>query len=253
MTVMRAAIGAEWTKLWTTRTVWWALGAAAMLMAAGAGQYAIYAGNGDLAPALLSDGRVPVGTVAVLAVGVTQLAFVALAMLVVTSEYSTGTIRATLAWIPSRGRLLLAKCAVVGTVTLVAGTAVGLLGALVAAAVLGDLGDTGAVAIGADALGIGAYLMLLAVFATGLGAALRGPVVTLVVVLLLVVVLPPLLQVPDLTLLDRIADSLPGVAGNHFLLGEADPYPALVGLLVLAAWAVAAVLAGWRVMHHRDA
>ncbi|MFI6822774.1 ABC transporter permease [Micromonospora sp. NPDC050187] len=253
MIVMRAAIGAEWTKLWTTRTVWWALGAAAMLMAAGAGQYAIYAGNGDLAAGLLSDGRVPAGTIAVLAVGIAQLAFVALAMLVMTSEYSTGTIRATLAWIPSRGRLLLAKCAVVAVVTLVAGTAVGLLGALVAVPLLGGLGDTDAAAIVGDALGIGAYLALLAVFATGLGAALRGPVVTLVVVLLLVVVLPPILQVPDLPALNRIADSLPGVAGNHFLHGDADPYPAVVGLLVLAAWALAAVLAGWRVMRHRDA
>jgi len=116
MTVTQAAIGAEWTKLWTTRTVWWALVAAVVLMLGGAGQYALYADNGDLPADLLRNGAVPAGTIAVLAVGIAQLAFVGLAMLVMTSEYSTGTIRATLTWIPSRGRLLLAKCTVVAAV-----------------------------------------------------------------------------------------------------------------------------------------
>jgi ABC-2 type transport system permease protein len=253
MTVTQAAIGAEWTKLWTTRTVWWALIAAVVLMLAGAGQYALYADNGDLPADLLRNGDVPAGTIAVLAVGIAQLAFVALAMLVMTSEYSTGTIRATLTWVPSRGRLLLAKSAVVAAVTFVAGTAVGLLGALVAIPVLGRHGDAGAGRILVDALAIGGYLTLLAVFATGLGAALRGPVITLVLILLLVVVLPPLLQVPDLAVLNAIADGLPGVAGNHFLHGDTDPYPAVVGLLILAAWAIAASLTGWRMMHRRDA
>jgi ABC-2 type transport system permease protein len=250
----RAAIGAEWTKLWTVRTVWWALLAALVLMLAGAGQYALYADNGDLPPELLlHDGRVSAGSVAVLAVGIAQLAFVALAMLTMTSEYSTGTIRATLTWIPSRGRLLLAKSVVVGAVTFVTGSIAGLLGALAAVPVLGDHGESGAAGIAADALAIGAYLTLLGVLATGLGAALRGPVVTLVVILLLVVVLPPLLQVPDVAALNAVADALPGVAGGHFLRGDADPYPAVVGLVILGAWAVAAALAGWRVLHRRDA
>ncbi len=253
MTRTRAAIDAEWTKLWTTRTVWWALGAAILLMLAGAAQYAIYADNGDLSPELLRDGVIPAGLIAVQAVGIAQLAFLALAMLVMTSEHTTGTIRATLAWIPSRGRLLLAKSAVVFAVTFVAGTVAGLLGALAAAPLLGDLGDTAAGGIARDALKIGAYLALLAVLATGLGAALRGPVLTLVVVLMLTVVIPPLLQVPDVSVLNALADSMPGVAGNHFLLGDTDPYPPVAGLLILAAWAAAAALTGWQCLRRRDA
>jgi ABC-2 type transport system permease protein len=253
VTAVRAAVGAEWIKLWTTRTVWWALTAAGVLMAAAAGQYALYAGNGDLDPALLHDGRAPAGTIAVLGVGITQLAFAALAMTVITTEYSTGTIRATLAWIPSRGRLLLAKCTVVAVVTFVAGTLAGVLGALVATPVLGDHGETPVAATARDAVAIGGYLALLAVLATGLGAALRGQVVTLVVLLLLVVVLPPLLQMPDLAVLNAIGDALPGVAGDHFLHGDADPYPAAVGLVILAAWAAGAAITGWRVMCRRDA
>ncbi|MGK5684955.1 ABC transporter permease [Actinoplanes sp. URMC 104] len=242
MTLLRAAVAAEWTKLWTTRTVWWALAAALALMGAGAGQYAIYAGNGDL------DRPASAATVAVLALSFAQLAFVALAMLAMTSEFSTGTIRATLTWVPSRGRLLLAKCAVVAAVTFVTGAITGLLGALVAASLMDERGDV----LGA-AVRIGAYLALLGVFAVGLGAALRGPVVTLVVLLLLVVVVPPLLQVPDVAVLNAIADAMPGVAGNHFLLGDADPYAPVVGLLIVAAWAAAAFAAGRQVLTSRDA
>jgi ABC-2 type transport system permease protein len=250
---MTAAIRSEWTKLWTVRTVWWALAAAALLMAAGAGQYALYVVNGDTDPALLRDGRVPAGTVAVLAVGIAQLAFLALAMLVTTSEYSTGTIRATLAWIPSRGRLLAAKCTVVAAVTFVAGTITGLLGALVAVPLLGDSGSAAPAGIAGRALAIGGYLALLAVLATGLGAALRGPVVSLVVLLMLIVVLPPILEVPDLAPLTAVADAMPGVAGNHFLLSDTDPYPPAVGLLLVAAWAAAGMLAGWWSMRRKDA
>lgn len=185
------AVRSEWIKLWTTRTVWWALAAAAVLMAAAAGQYALYADNGDLDPGLLRDGRTPAGTIAVLAVGVAQLAFVALAMLVMTSEYSTGLIRATLAWVPSRGRLLLAKCAVVAVTSFAGGTVAGLLGALVATPVLGSHGAPGGAATAGDAVAIGGYLALLGVLTTGLAAALRGPVVTLVVILLLVALSAP--------------------------------------------------------------
>ncbi|WP_127504942.1 ABC transporter permease [Actinoplanes solisilvae] len=247
MSEMRAAIAAEWTKLWTTRTVWWALVAALVLMAAGAGQYAIYADNGDVDPALLRDGVVPPGTVAVLALAFAQLAFLALAMLVMTGEYSTGTMRATLTWIPARGRLLLAKSVVVAAVTFVAGTVAGLVGASISVALIGGRVSAGPV------LGIGVYLALLGVFAVGLGAVLRGPVVTLVVLLMLVVVLPPLLQLPEIGVLTAIADGLPGVAGNHFLLGDSDPYAPGLGLLIVTGWAVAAFLAGRGELRRRDA
>lgn len=248
---MTSAVATEWTKLWTTRTVWWALSAALLLMLAGAAQYAIFAGNGDLEPELLRDGRVPAGTIAVLATSIAQLAFIALAMLAMTGEYSTGTIRATLTWIPSRGRLLLAKCAVVAAVTFVAGTVAALLGGLVALPLLGADGSTDGLA--GRAVAVGAYLTLLAVLATGLGAALRGPVVTIVVLLMLLVVVPPILMTPDTAVLDAIADSMPGVAGDHFLHGDTDPYPPAVALLIVAAWAAAATLLGWRALRRRDA
>ncbi|MBM2621754.1 ABC transporter permease [Actinoplanes sp. LDG1-06] len=240
MTLLRAAIGAEWIKLWTTRTVWWALVAALVLMAAGSGQYALYANNGDLD----DQGTATAGTVAVMALGFAQLAFLALAMLVMTSEFSTGTIRATLSWIPSRGRLLLAKCAVVAAVTFVTGVVAGVAGAAVATSLM----DSGGGLDLTTAAKIGLYLALLGVLAVGLGAAFRGPVVTLVVLLMLVVAVPPLLQVPDIAVLNGIADAMPGVAGDHFLRDGS-----VVGLLILTAWAVAAAVAGRMLLMKKDA
>ncbi|MCY1141788.1 ABC transporter permease [Actinoplanes sp. Pm04-4] len=235
MTMLRATIGAEWIKLWTTRTVWWALTAALLLMAAGAGQYALYARNGDIDATSAAE-------VAALGLSFAQLAFVALAATVMTGEYSAGTIRATFTWTPSRPRLLLAKSVVVAAVTLVAGTVVGFVGTLVAAAILDDG------SLGATAPKMGLYLALLGVFAVGLGAALRGPVVTLVVLLMLIVVVPPLLQIPDVGALNAVADAMPGVAGERFLTGNS-----YAGLLIVTAWAVAAFVIGARELNRRDA
>ena len=60
---------------------------------------------------------------------------------------------------------------------------------------------------------------------------------TLTVLLAALMIVPLSLQEPDITVLNRIADAFPGVAGGHFLAGDTDPYPAAVGLLLLAGWA----------------
>jgi hypothetical protein len=43
------------------------------------------------------------------------------------------------------------------------------------------------------------------------------------------------------------------VAGAHFVRGDTGPYPPVVGLLILALWAVAALAAGYAVLARRDA
>ncbi|GIG86906.1 ABC transporter permease [Plantactinospora endophytica] len=248
------AIASEWTKLWSVRSVWWSLLASVLLMAATAGQLAIYVQNSNTDDDPANDqGVFAVGRIAVDAVELTQFAVIALALLVITSEYGTGTIRTTLQWIPSRGRLLLAKTTVVAGVTFGAGLLLGGLGAAVAAPVLGDWGRFDPGETLGDAFGLAGYLALIGVFTLGLGAALRGAVGTLVTVFLVLAIVPATLRLPDLGPLNTIADALPGSAGLHFLRGDDDPYPAAVGLLILAGWAVAALLAGLAVMRRRDA
>ncbi|MEE6312049.1 ABC transporter permease [Plantactinospora veratri] len=248
------AVASEWTKLWSVRSVWWCLLSSALLMAATAGQLAIYVANGNTDDDPVNDrGVLAVGRIAVDAVELTQFAVIALALLVITSEYANGTIRTTLQWIPSRSRLLLAKTTVVAGVTLGTGVLLGVLGAAVAAPVLGEWGRFEPAESVGDVLGLAGYLALIAVFTLGLGAALRSAVGTLVTVFLLLAVVPATLRLPDLGPLNAIADALPGSAGLHFLRGESESYPAVAGLLILIGWAVAALLAGLAVLRRRDA
>jgi ABC-2 type transport system permease protein len=242
--MIRTTIASEWTKLWSVRSTWWALIGALALMALSSMQVAMWVDNGDTA-----FERQSASDVAANAFAVAQLAVLAVAMLAVTSEYSHRTIRATLQWTPARTRVLLAKAAVVAAVTAATGAVLAIGGTAVAAPILTDapaieIGDLAAITVSAALLGL---------LALGLGTALRGAVLTLVVLFLLLVVVPPLLATPDIAALTWIADLSPGPAGGHFLAGYTDPYPPVVGALIMAAWSVAALSAGRAVLRRRDA
>ncbi|WP_246017260.1 ABC transporter permease [Micromonospora pisi] len=248
------AIASEWTKLWSVRSVWWALLASVLLMAAASAQLAIYVRNSNTDTDAANDqGVVALGRIAVDSLELTQFAVLAMAILVITAEYATGTIRATLQWTPSRGHVILAKTTVVGGVTLVLGVLLGALGAAVADPILGDWGRFDLPETIGDALGVAAYLALISVFTLGVGAALRSAVATLTSVFLILTVVPATLGLSDVTIVNRIADALPGTAGLHFLRGDTDPYPPVVGLVVLVGWVLLALLAGHTVLRRRDA
>jgi ABC-2 type transport system permease protein len=241
--MIRTTVASEWTKLWSVRSTWWALIGALAVMLLSSMQIAFWVDNGDeLAGASATD-------VAVEAFSVAQLAVLALAMLAVTGEYSHRTMRATLQWTPARTRVLVAKAAVVGAVTAATGAVLAAGGTAVAAPILTDAPAADPTDLAAVAL----MAALLGLLALGLGAALRGAVLTLVVLFLLLVLVPPLLATPDITALNWIADLTPGPAGTHFLAGDTDPYPAAVGALVVAAWSAVALFVGGLVMRKRDA
>ncbi|OKI61873.1 ABC transporter permease [Micromonospora sp. CB01531] len=248
------AVAAEWTKLWSVRSTWWTLLAAALTMAATAAQLAIYAvnANTDDDPTV-NPGILPVGDIVTGSLELTQYVVLALGLFAVTSEYATGTIRTTLRCTPSRGRVLLAKAVVVGVVTFLVGLLLGGVGAAVARPVLGEWGRAPLGGTLGDVAASAAYLALVGVLALGLAAALRGAVLTLTVLFALLMIVPLSLQEPGITVLTRIADGFPGVAGSHFLTGDTEPYPAAAGLLLLASWAVAALLLGRYALGRRDA
>jgi ABC-2 type transport system permease protein len=248
------AVAAEWTKLWSVRSTWWTVVAAAFTMAAAAGQLAIYAvnANTDDDPTV-NPGVVPVGGIVNDSLELTQYVVLAVGLFVITSEFTTGTIRTTLRCTPSRTRVLLAKAVVVGVVTFLIGLLLGGIGAAVARPVLGEWGRAPFGGTVADVLASATYLALVAVLALGLAAALRSAVLALTVLFALLMIVPLSLQEPGITVLTRIADAFPGVAGNHFLAGDSDPYPAPVGLLLLAGWAVAALALGRWALARRDA
>lgn len=251
---LAGAVAAEWTKLWSVRSTWWTLVAALVTMAATAAQLAIYAvnANTDDDPTV-NPGVLDVGDVVAGSLELTQFVVIGLGLFAITSEFATGTIRTTLRCTPSRGRVLAAKAVVVGAVTFGVGLLLGAVGAGVARPVLGEWGLAPLGVTVTDIVACAGYLALVSVLALGLAAALRSPVLTLTVLLALLYLVPLSLQEPDITVLTRIADAFPGVAGTHFLAGDTEPYPAAVGLLLLAGWAGAALALGRWALARRDA
>ncbi|MEV6365263.1 ABC transporter permease subunit [Micromonospora musae] len=247
-------VAAEWTKLWSVRSTWWTLLAAVLVTAAAAGQLAIYAANANTNDDPTDDrGIITVGSILIDSMELTQYAVLALGLLAVTSEFTSGTIRTTLQCTPSRGRVLLAKAVVTAAVTFPLGLLLGGVSALVAGPVLGEWGTAPVAGTLRDLLAVAAYLALVGVLALGLGAALRSAVLTLIVLLATLMIVPLSLQEPDITVLNRIADGFPAVAGGHFMAGDVEPYPASAGLLLLVGWAVVALGLGRVALRRRDA
>jgi ABC-2 type transport system permease protein len=251
---LRGAIAAEWTKTWTVRATWWNLVGACVLMALVALQMSIYVANGNTNDDPADDeGVVSIGSMAIQSVDIAQFPLIALAMLLITAEYSSGAIRTTLQCTPRHGRMLASKAVVAAVVCGAAGIVMAVAGSAVGAVMLGRWGSfrpgewTGAM------LSVGCYMALIGVFALGVGTALRSAVGSLVVVFLVVVMIPMLLGASDIDLLIDIAACLPGTAGGAFMRGESETYPSWLGLPILAAWSAAALATGYAVLRRRDA
>jgi ABC-2 type transport system permease protein len=235
----------EWIKLSTLRSTWWTL-AATVAGATGIG-IAVGASSRDASADVTNNVLAGVAP-GLLLVGV-------LGVLTMTSEYSSGMIRATLAAVPARPVLLAAKAAVFGAVTLVLGEVTAFVAFLTGRAALhggppapglGDPGVLRAVVL----TGVGVALMGL--FGLGLGAVVRHSAAALatyvgvvfVVGQLLLAVAPSAVRYVPLAL---VGDSL-GV--SRTAAGDLSPW---TGLAVLSAYAAVALAAGAWTLTRRDA
>jgi ABC-2 type transport system permease protein len=152
---LRDAARMEWVKLRSLRSTWWTMaitvaGTVAIGIAVGA---ETRNASGDLTNNALA-GVVP----GLLLAGV-------LGVLTMTSEYSSGLIRSTLAAVPRRPRVLAAKAVVLGAALLVAGETAAFVSFLAGGAALGH---------GIAAPGLGQPGVLRAVLLTGASFSLVG-------------------------------------------------------------------------------
>ncbi|WP_298988604.1 hypothetical protein [uncultured Pseudokineococcus sp.] len=239
-------VRSERIKLLTLRSTWWALALTLLaVVAVPVIPAALYAADpASLGGALGPDvGALTAGTaVAVITLGV-------LGVLAVTSEYSSGMVRATMTAVPRRTPVLLAK----GVVLAVLAALVGVVGVLLAWVVTLPLyGDAAPSLATATAwrvvLGSGLRLAGVALLALAVGALLRSAAGAVAVVLGLLLVLPGVLQVAGFALgveaFVRVVPFLPGQAGAVVtqVAPTGDPLGPWTGLLVMAAWI--AVLGG---------
>lgn len=237
---------AEWRRIWSVRSSWLFALANALVVAGFAsiiGSDAAADPGGVSAGATAWDGGRLTGMFALFGI-------VAFAVVTATADHVTGGIVPTLQWTPRRSLLLAARAGVI-TATL---TGLGMLLAGAASAVvwlfLPDLGLP--FADGAETLGGLAFVFGCgALLGVGLGLVTRSTAAGLVGALALLLVLPLLLAQLPYDLTTSIAGHLPGSGALYLIFGEGplDDMTTATARTTLAAWAIAALLAGgWRLL-----
>jgi hypothetical protein len=252
------AARAEWTTLRSVRsTTWTAIAAVGITVGVTTFLAAVGGTNANQVGARGDDDVVVNG---LRGVWLGQVAMVALGAAAVTSEFTSGTIRAKLTAIPRRLVAFGAKVGVVGAVALAVGSAASVLAFVAAQPLLHEGGYVApaypavsladAVAMRAVA-GTAVYLMLLALFAAGVATIVRHPAtaMTLSVGLVLVptVVMEFFAGTPR-ELLQQVAPSAGLAIQITTARYDTPPLGPWGGLGVTAAWAVAALLvAAWTI------
>ncbi|MGN6792765.1 MAG: ABC transporter permease subunit [Streptosporangiaceae bacterium] len=200
---------AEWTKIRSVRsTVWTLLLFVLLTVGLTAGLTALVVnswgkhGSGGGEIAIIAD---PVGFILGAGIGLGQLTICVLGVLVITSEYSTGVIKASLLAVPRRIPMLIAKLVVFAVLLIVLSEIVAFgsfsVGSLLlhskVPVSLSDPGVTRAV------VGAGIFLTVLGLFAVAIGGLIRHTAGAIATVIGVVLVIP------------IITNFLPGSWGHH--------------------------------------
>jgi ABC-2 type transport system permease protein len=245
----------EWTKLTTVRSTYWtALGAVLAAVALGALICARMA-------ALINSGHEHIGdfdptTFSLNGLYLAQIAAGALGVLVISSEYGTGMIRATLTAVPQRRAVLGSKAMVFGLATLAAGelmsfSAFAIGQALLSRAQAGvSLADPG---VARAVVGGGLYLTAVGLLGFGLGALIRhtaGALSAFFGVLFAPSVIVDLLP----SSWHAAINYMPANAGSQIFTVEhtSGALAPWAGLGVLVAYAAAVITAATLIITHRD-
>lgn len=186
-----------------------------------------------------------------------QLAMIVFGVLVVSNEYSTGMIRASLAAVPRRGTFLFSKLAVATALALVVGMATGFAAFFLGQAMLGEhkahIGDDGVLRA---VIGGGLYMTLIALFSMGVAVMLRSPMLSLGILMPFFFLISNILGNVDAT--KKVGRFLPDQAGSRIMqvvppLDDDTPYGPWGGLGIMALWVAAAVAGGYVLLRRRDA
>ncbi|MFD7610868.1 ABC transporter permease [Streptomyces sp. NPDC059828] len=259
MAAASAVLQSEWTKIRTVASTTWTLAAAFLVtVAMSAGICALMAGSMEdqsqaeratFDPTLVSFSGMVLG----------QLAMVAFGVLVVSTEYSSGMIRTSLAAVPQRATFLFSKIAVAGLLALVVGLATSFLAFWLGQALLGEHGTSlGEEHVLRAVVGAGLYMALMAVFSMGVAAMLRSSVLSLVILMLFFFLLSGVLTLVPYA--KDVAKYFPDQAGSKIMQVLPDamnsdpaPYGPWGGLGIMVLWVVAVLLGGYAVLKTRDA
>jgi len=247
----------EWLKLRSVRSTWWTL----LVFAAGMIGLAILVMIHQHWATMPAAGRASFDptndSYAGLAIG--QLALGVLGVLAVTSEFSSGMIRATFAAAPRRPLVLAAKAAIVAAVTLAAGEILAFVAFGVGEAVLKSpaphaaLGQPGVLRA---VLMAGAYPALIALIGLGLGALIRHTAGAISAVVGVLFVLPLILVPLGTSVQNAAGQFMPMLIAENSLTAVKPAAHSLspgAGFALLCGYAAAALAAGGWALARRDA
>ena len=245
----------EWTKLRTVRSTVWSL-AVVVVISVGVGVLATAETRAHWSPsqAVGFDAT----RLSLIGVFFAQLVVGVLGILVVSSEYGTGTIRATLAATPRRPHVLVAKAAVFGAVALVVAEVVAFVSYLVGQALLTapathtSLSDPGALRA---VIGSGLYLCVLGLFALGLATVIRHTAGAIGAFVGILLVLPLVVSALPSSLSHALERYLPERIGQNLISAHLHPasFTPWAGFVVLCGYAAAMLVLGGVLLARRDA
>lgn len=254
MTVFVAVLRAEWTKARTVRSTWWSLTVSAVLCVGVAVLLGLQMARardrmaGD--PAELGFYSLLLG----------QIALVVFGVLLVSAEYTTGTIRASLAAVPRRGVFLVAKALTAAGVSAALSVVVGFGTFFAAQWGLGEHGvGLGHPGVLRAVLGACAYLTLMCVFAMAVATMLRSTALSLgIMIPVLFLNSQGLANLPAIRPVTQYLPDQAGAvmmkvaAGAETFMGPRDFGPG-GAFLILLAWVAAALAGAYVSLRRRDA
>ena len=250
-------VRSEWTKLWSLRSTRYSIGAA-LLLTIGVAALACGVVAHHWPHMSLQDRRDfhPL-EVNLAGVQIAQLAIGVLGVLVITGEYSTGMIRATMAAVPKRLPVLWAKAAVYGLVVLALATPATLIAFVVGQSILArqhiDVAFTHP-GVARAVFGAALYLTVIGLFGLGIGAIVRNTAGGIAAFAGILFVLPPLMNVLPTSWNNAASRYLPLIAGQAVMAltrGQHQLGP-WTGLGVLCAYTAAALAIAAILLVRRD-
>ena len=250
-------IRSEWTKVRSVAATVWTLSVAAVVTVA-LGMLISYLARRDFGDMSVEDQLTFDPTfVSFAGMSLGQLAMIVFGVLVVSSEYSTGMIRTSLAAVPQRGTFLFSKLAVATALAFAVGTVTSFAAFFLGQAMLGShrasIGDPGVLRA---VFGGGLYMTLIAMFSMGVAVMLRGPLLSLGILMPFFFLISNILG--NVSATRKIGRYLPDQAGSRILrvvapLGDDTPYGPWGGLGIMVLWVIAALAGGFVLLRERDA
>ena len=254
----RGALAAEWIKLRSVRSTYLTLAAAAV--AAVAVGYLVTHSDVTHWATMTAQAKAAFDPVSdsFSGLGLAQLAFGTLGVLVISSEYATGLIRTTFTAVPRRRAVLAAKATIAGAVSLAAGEAIAFATfftgqqALSAQHLQVTLAHPGALR---GVLAAGFYLAVMAWAGLGLGTLIRHTAGAITTMTAVVFLLPQIIHALPAPWNVQAGKYTLNLAAQQMIAQHPAPgyFGAGPSFLIVAAYAAAALAAAAILITRRDA